>query len=187
MMEKNAETEKELENNIDATGDVPPVTNDETEINEDLHVKMDDPTSKLKDDLAEAKDKYIRLYAEFENHRKRTAKEKLDLILSANEDLIRMLLPIVDDFERAEKAINESDAKNIEGYKLIHQKLKRLLEQYGVKQMDVNESEFNPDLHEAITQIEVEDEKKGKIVETMEAGYMLRDKVIRFAKVVVGK
>lgn len=141
--------------------------------------------AKLQDELAESKDKYLRLYAEFENHRRRTAKERLDLIQSANEQLIKALLPVVDDFERAEKSLKELPEKTGDGVLLIYQKLKKILDQYGVKAMDAK-GEFNPDLHEAITQIPGDESKKGKIVDVVEKGYLLNDKVIRFAKVVVG-
>lgn len=143
---------------------------------------------KLQDDLADAKDKYLRLYAEFDNHRRRTAKEKLDMIQSANEQLLKALLPIADDFERAEASFKDRNDKEAEGFLLIHNKFKKTLDQYGVKVMDaVKEGDFNPDLHEAITQIPTPDEKlKGKIVDVVEKGYLLNDKVIRFAKVVVG-
>ena len=142
--------------------------------------------AKLQDELAEAKDKYLRLYAEFENHRRRTAKEKLEMIQGANEQLIKVLLPVVDDFERAEKSIKELSEKDASGILLIYQKLKKVLDQFGVKAMDT-QGNFNPDLHEAITQVPVPDEsKKGKIVDVVEKGYVLNDKVIRFAKVVVG-
>lgn len=140
--------------------------------------------SKLQDELAESKDKYLRLYAEFENHRRRTARERLDMIQSANEQLIKNLLPVVDDFERAEKSLKDLNAKEADGVLLIYQKLKKLLDQYGVKAMDA-QGDFNPDLHEAITQIP-DESRKGKIVDVVEKGYLLNDKVIRFAKVVVG-
>lgn len=141
---------------------------------------------KLQDELAESKDKYIRLYAEFENHRRRTAKEKLEMISAANEQLIKALLPVVDDFERAEKALKELSEKDASGILLIYQKLKKVLDQFGVKPMDAK-GNFNADLHEAITQVPVQDEsQKGKIVDVVEKGYLLNDKVIRFAKVVVG-
>lgn len=147
----------------------------------------DDQIKKAQDELAEAKDKYLRLYAEFENHRRRTAKEKLDMIQSANEQLIKALLPVVDDFERAEKASAEATEKGSEGFLLIQAKLKKVLDQFGVKAMEVK-GDFNPDFHEAITQVPVPDESmKGKIVDVVEKGYMLGDKVIRFAKVVVGQ
>jgi molecular chaperone GrpE len=146
--------------------------------------KDDVATAKLQDELAESKDKYLRLYAEFENHRRRTAKERLELIQSANEQLIKTLLPVVDDFERAEKSLKELNGKEADGVLLIYQKLKKVLDQNGVKAMDA-QGDFNPDLHEAITQVP-DETKKGKIVDVVEKGYLLNDKVIRFAKVVVG-
>lgn len=141
---------------------------------------------KLKDELAEFKDKYLRLYSEFDNFRKRTAKEKLDLIQNANEQLLVALLPIVDDFERASKAAEENT--DIEGYKLIQDKFNKSMEKYGVKTMKIETgSDFDPDFHEAITQIPAPEEKlKGKIVDVVEKGFLLNEKVIRYAKVVVG-
>lgn len=142
---------------------------------------------KTQDELADAKDKYLRLYAEFENHRRRTAKERMELTQSANEQLIKALLPIADDFERASKAYGEKSDKETEGFLLIHNKLKKVLDQYGAKAMDTKSgSEFNPDLHEAITQIPADESLKGKVVDVVEKGYLLNEKVIRFAKVVVG-
>ena len=143
---------------------------------------------KLQGELAEQKDKFIRLYSEFENFRKRTGKEKLDLIQSAGEQLIKTLLPVIDDFDRAEKSFKDQDIKELEGFFLIHNKFRKILEQSGVKLMEVKPgSEFNADLHEAITQIPAPDETlKGKVVDVVEPGYLLNDKVIRFAKVVVG-
>jgi molecular chaperone GrpE len=142
---------------------------------------------KVQDDLAEARDKYLRLYAEFENHRRRTAKERIELTQTANEQLIIALLPIADDFERATKAFGEKGDKETQGFLLIHNKLKKVLEQYGAKAMDTRAgSEFDPDLHEAITQIPGDGSLKGKVVEIVEKGYLLNEKVIRFAKVVVG-
>ncbi len=144
--------------------------------------------TKLQGEVAEQKDKYIRLYSEFDNFRRRTAKEKLEMIQSANEQLLKALLPVVDDFERAEKSFKDKDSKELEGFFLIYNKFKKTLDQYGVKTMEAGAgSEFNPDLHEAITQIPAPDEKlKGKIVDVVEKGYLLNEKVIRFAKVVVG-
>ena len=141
---------------------------------------------KIQDEMAEAKDKYLRLYAEFENFRRRTAKEKLEMIQGANEQLIKALLPVLDDFDRAEKAFREQNNKESEGLLLIHNKYKKILEQFGLKAMDVKD-EFDADYHEAITQIPVSDNsQRGKIVEVVEKGYLLNEKVIRFAKVVVG-
>lgn len=145
---------------------------------------------KLKDELAEAKDKYLRLYSEFDNYRRRTAKEKLELISTANEDLISALIPVVDDFERAEQSFaNEADVKAIEeGVKLISTKFNSILEQKGLKVMNSNVGiEFDPEIHEAITQIPAPEKKlKGKVVDVIEKGYFLGEKVIRFAKVVTG-
>lgn len=144
----------------------------------------------LQDELTEAKDKYLRLYSEFENFRRRTAREKLEMIQSANEQLIKTLLPVADDFERAEKSLSDKNdnSKEWEGFLLIYNKFRKVLEQYGVKVMEVaSGSGFNPDTQEAITQVPVNDEKlKGKVVDVVEKGYLLNDKVIRFAKVVVG-
>ena len=144
----------------------------------------------LKIELAEAKDKYLRLYSEFENFRRRTAKEKLELVGTANEGLMNSLLPILDDFERADKSYSEEmEVKAMkEGIDLIHSKFKNVLEQKGIKKMEVQiGSDFDTELHEAITQIPAPEEKlKGKIVDVIENGYLLSDKVVRFAKVVTG-
>src|SRR5688572_13557465 len=159
-------------------------------VSDQTSVKAADEISveKLQSELAEQKEKFIRLYSEFENFRRRTAKEKLDLIQSANEQLIKTLLPVIDDFDRAEKSFRDKNDKELEGFFLIHSKFKKVLEQAGVKIMDVKAgSDFNADLHEAITQIPAPDETlKNKIVDVIEPGYLLNDKVIRFAKVVVG-
>ncbi|ROI14834.1 MULTISPECIES: nucleotide exchange factor GrpE [Epilithonimonas] len=140
--------------------------------------------------LAEEKDRYIRLYAEFENYKKRTLKEKNEFYLYASKDLMTSMLGILDDFERALKEIakngNESDLKGVE---LIYQKFRNKLIEKGLKPIDVNVGDdFNVDFHEAITQIpSPTPELKGKIVDVIETGYQLHDKVIRFAKVVTGK
>jgi len=190
LMEKNVQQEQETVKNEEQREDLAPSEKAEKEgqdTPEQSEEQKIDPFKKLQDDLSEAKDKYVRLYAEFENHRRRTAKEKLEMIQSANERLIVELLPVIDDFERAEKA-NASEGKEVEGYMLIQSKLKKILEQSGVKPMDTPvETEFNPDLHEAVTQIPAPEEKlKGKIVDTIEKGYLINDKVIRYAKVVIG-
>jgi molecular chaperone GrpE len=144
--------------------------------------------TKLQGEIAESKDKYLRLYSEFENFRRRTNKEKYEMIQSANEQLIKSLLPVADDFERAEKALLERNEKEAEGFVLIRNKFRKVLEQYGVKAMDLQRGgDFNPDLHEAITQVPAPEEGlKGKVVDVVEKGYLLNEKVIRYAKVVVG-
>ena len=142
---------------------------------------------KLQDELAEAKDKYLRLYAEFDNHRRRTAKEKIELIQSGGEQILKALLPVADDFERAEKSFKDKNDKESEGFFLIQNKFKKILEQNGVKVLDTTSDEFNADLHDAITQVPSDESKKGKIVDVVEKGYVLNDRVIRHAKVVVGE
>ena len=174
------QNEEILSENNESTENV----SDPTPVNTSDEISVE----KIQTDLAEQKEKFIRLYSEFENFRRRTAKEKLDLIQSANEQLIKTLLPVIDDFDRAEKSFRDKNDKELEGFFLIHSKFKKVLDQAGVKMMDIKAgSEFNPDLHEAITQIPAPDESlKGKIVDIIEPGYLLTDKVIRFAKVVVG-
>lgn len=186
-MENTVHPESELEKPNDIAAEVPPTQSSEPSV-EDSKQSEVGTIKKLQDELAEAKDKYVRLYAEFDNHRRRSAKEKLDMIQSANEQLIKSLLPVADDFERAEKSFKDKNDKESEGFFLIKNKFGKILEQYNVKPMDAGSgSEFNPDLHEAITQIPAPDEKlKGKIVDVVEKGYLLGDKVVRFAKVVVG-
>ena len=145
----------------------------------------------LQHEVAELKDKYLRLYSEFENFKRRTAKEKLELIRTASEEVLASLLPIIDDFERAITSmpvdINGNPTYS-EGFLIIYNKLKYISEKKGLKVMNIEiGSDFNAEMHEAITKIPVEDEKlKGKIVEVLEKGYYLHEKVIRFAKVVTG-
>ena len=139
--------------------------------------------------LAEEKDRYMRLFAEFENYKKRTTKEKMEFFQYANQDMMISMLAILDDFERALKEIaktgNEAD---LQGVELIYQKFKGKLTEKGLKAMEVKAGDsFDVDFHEAITQIPAPSEDlKGKIVDVIETGYTLHDKVIRFAKVVTG-
>ncbi|MEQ8359036.1 MAG: nucleotide exchange factor GrpE [Cytophagales bacterium] len=145
---------------------------------------------KLQKELDEYKDKYLRLYSEFENFRRRTNKEKYEVISNANERLLVDILPIVDDFERAEQSFKEAkDLKAIkEGVDLIYNKFLKTLESKGVKKMKSKGEVLDTEKHEAITQIPVEEKKKkGKIVDVIEEGYTLNDKVIRYAKVVIGQ
>ena len=148
------------------------------------------PEEKLQVELAEAKDKYLRLYSEFENFRRRNAKERIDLVKTASADLMTDLLPTVDDFERANQANEKQDdiAAVKEGFSLIHNKIYKTLEGKGLKVMATKKgTAFEADLHEAVTQFPVDEKKlKGKIIDTVEKGYYLGEKVIRFAKVVIG-
>lgn len=150
-------------------------------------VSGDSDVAKWKKEFEEMKEKYVRLYADFDNFRRRTAKEKLDFMTSANEGLMKNLLPILDDFERAQKNFDKQDLDGIkQGLALIHDKLFKSLEQKGLKPMvDVIGSEFNADYHEAITQIPMPD-MSGKVVDELEKGYFLGEKVLRYSKVVVG-
>jgi molecular chaperone GrpE len=150
----------------------------------------EDESEKLASELSEMKDKYLRLYAEFDNYRKRTMREREELIKTAAESAIKSMLSTLDDFERAIKAAKSSNEEStiLEGILLVYEKMFKTLEQQGLKAMDSDGQDFNPDLHEALTKIPVpSDDLKGKVIETIEKGYYLRDKIIRYAKVVVGQ
>lgn len=136
----------------------------------------------------EWRDKYLRLYAEFDNFRKRTMRERGDLVRSAGRDLMEALLPVLDDFERAMAAAEgQGVEQDMEGTKLIVQKMRGILESKGLKRMEAKGAEFDIDLHEAIAQVPApEADKKGKVIDVVEPGYKLHDTVLRFAKVVVG-
>jgi len=150
----------------------------------------EDKMSDMSAQIAEWKDKYLRLQAEFDNYRKRTLKEKMELIDSAGKEVIKSLLVILDDFDRAEEAFGKSD--NIEtlreGLGLIHTKLVKVLEEKGLTGIEATGETFDTDYHEAITKIPAPSEElKGKVIDTVERGYKLKDKVIRYSKVVVGE
>ncbi|NVO86524.1 nucleotide exchange factor GrpE [Hymenobacter terrestris] len=149
-----------------------------------------DTTVAAGDELAELKDKYLRLAAEFENYKRRTSKERIDLFKSANRELMAVLLPVLDDFDRARHHTqNAEDAGTVrEAVDIIHNKLSKTLEQKGLSSMTTVGTAFDPELHEAITQIPAPSEDmKGKIVDEVEKGYYLGDKVLRHAKVVLGQ
>lgn len=144
----------------------------------------------LKAEVAEAKDKYLRLFAEFDNFKKRNVKERIALISSASQDTMSSLLPILDDFDRAKKSAEDdsTDESFSDGVQLVYNKLHQTLENKGLKKMESTGEVFDPELHEAITKIPApNDEMKGKVVDTIEPGYTLNDKIIRHAKVVVGE
>ena len=153
---------------------------DDTSVNE---------TPDLQTQLNAANDKYLRLFAEFDNYKRRTSKERMDLFKSAGKDIITAMLPVLDDFERALKALPDNDETSgmKEGIILVQNKLNSILQQQGLKEMISLNENFNVDLHEAITSIPApSDDLKGKILDELEKGYYLNNKVIRFAKVVVG-
>lgn len=152
--------------------------------------KSCDIESKLTEELRVAKDKYIRLSAEFDNYRKRTLKEKMELVENGGRDVIKSVITVLDDFDRAQGATdNTTDIDAIkEGNQLVHNKLIDVLKQKGLKEIVSMGEEFDTDFFEAIVKIPVEDkDQKGKVVDVIEKGYMLNDKVLRFAKVVVGE
>ncbi len=144
----------------------------------------------LKQDVAQEKDKFLRLFAEFENYKKRTSKERVELFRTANEELMTVLLPILDDFDRGLNEIKKADDKELlKGMELIKNKLYNSLTQKGLSHIEVKNGEtFDVELHEAITQIPAPSEDlKGKIIDVVEQGYKLGDKVIRYPKVIVGQ
>jgi len=167
------------------------VNNDPNAEGESSNTNETSPTAeeKLALENTELREKYLRLYSEFENYRRRTAKERLDLIKTASEDVIKELLPVLDDFERAIKAEEQESGETIdEGKRLIYNKLVKTLSSKGLSPMeDLVGKAFDADMHEAITQIPAPSEElKGKIVDVVERGYLLGDKVVRYAKVVIG-
>lgn len=185
-MENNVEPGQEVEKKENQT-DTEVAQPEVTEVKTDSKLNVMDELKKVQDELAEAKDKYLRLYAEFDNHRRRTSKEKIELIQSGGENILKALLPVADDFDRAEKSFKDKNTKEAEGFFLIQNKFKKILEQNGIKEMEIASGLFNSDLHEAITQTPTEDvNKKGKIVDVVEKGYILNDRVIRHAKVIIG-
>src|SRR4030042_2895986 len=159
---------------------------DKDELLKNLNLKLKESDEKMK----ELHDKYLRLSAEFDNYRKRTLKEKMNLTRLAGEELILNLLPVIDDFEWGIKNLKDSQEINAvkEGMILIYNKFKNFLNQNGVKEIDASEREFNIDLHEAVTKIPAPSEElKGKVVDIIQKGYTLNEKVIRFSKVVIGE
>ena len=179
MTTENTEFDQELD---DAT--IETNANGEQLIVEELSVE-----EQLAQDLAKEKDKFLRLFAEFENYKKRTSKERIDLFKTANQEVLLAMLPVLDDFDRAAVEINKSDDENLKkGVELIHEKLKSTLVSKGLEQVEIQAGDaFNADVAEAITQIPAPSDKlKGKIVDVIEKGYKLGDKIIRFPKVVVG-
>ncbi|MDB5202563.1 MAG: nucleotide exchange factor GrpE [Ferruginibacter sp.] len=184
-MEENTIPETNMgEMDINADADIPgnthlsnPYTENEAE------------TEKMAAELQEQKDKYLRLFAEFDNFKRRTAKEKQELSQTAGRDIITALLDVVDDCDRAEKQMESStDIQQVkEGNRLVFSKLRNLLQQKGLTPMTSIDTAFDVEKHEAITELEAGDKMKGKVVDEVQKGYYLNDKLIRFAKVVVGK
>ncbi len=152
--------------------------------------KAEEDLEKAEKELAELKDKHIRLQAEFDNYRKRTLKERMELLKTASESLLVNILPVIDDFDRAIQTLEaiESDTPVKEGVNLIYNKFQEFLKQNGVKEIEAKGKDFDTDLHEAITTFAAPSEDlKGKIIDVVQKGYFLNDKVIRHSKVVIGE
>ena len=191
LMEDNTMQNNDEENTVD-TADFS-INADEnaagtTHLNEP--VENESEVEKLEEELKEQKDKYLRLYAEFDNYRRRTAKENIELRQTAGKEIIASLLDVLDDCDRAEKQMQQAnDIDQLkEGVQLIFNKLRSTLQAKGLKAMESINTEFDPEKHEAITEIPAPSKSlKGKVIDEVQKGYYLNDKIIRFAKVVVGK
>lgn len=171
--------------NINPLADEQPATDEQQPADNIAEPATDDWEAKYN----EANDKYLRLYSEFDNFRRRSARERIDLVATAGSEVIKTLLPVVDDFERALKNLedNAENAATREGILLIYNKMKHTLQGKGLEEMKTLGEAFDADLHEALTQIPApSDDLKGKVVDELEKGYYLHGKVIRYAKVVVG-
>jgi len=157
---------------------------------EDNAVEENAALKKLKEELEEQKDKYIRLFAEFDNYKRRTSKEAVELRQTAGKEIIISLLDVLDDMDRAEKQLQESDSDKTlkEGIMLVFDKFRKTLQSKGLKAINTFHTEFDVEKDEAVSEIEVTEKKlKGKVVAELQKGYLLNDKLIRYAKVVVGK
>lgn len=184
-MEENKESLTDnMEMDINADADIPGNTHlsNPEEAQEGL-------IEKLQQEVQEQKDKYLRLFAEFDNYKRRTSKEKMEMIQTAGKDIIISMLDVLDDCERAEKQMEQSDdiAQVKEGNKLVFSKLKNVLAQKGLKAVESINTDFDVEQHEAITEIAAGEDKIGKVVDEIQKGYTLNGKQVRFAKVVVGK
>ena len=176
------ETDKEAENLNESENPENSEQSDECE--------EKDPLEKAQDEIAELKDKWLRSVAEFENYRKRTLKERTELILNGGEKVITAILPVVDDMERAIENGAKTDDPQVlrEGMELIYHKLLKVLESQGVSIIQTDEADFDTDVHEAVAMVPgMGDDKKGKVIDCLQRGYKLNDKVIRHAKVAVGQ
>lgn len=181
-----AEEQLSAENNTNTDSNQQESSTDDAAENSDENVEH---TASHADEVKLLNEKYLRLYSDFENFRKRTIKERIDLTNTAGEAFFKAILPVLDDFERAKKSMeNSTDIAAIkEGVDLVQHKLKNTLQQKGLEEMVSLEQTFDPEIHEAITQFPApSDDLKGKVVDVLEKGYYLNGKVIRFAKVVVG-
>ncbi|MBR3445074.1 MAG: nucleotide exchange factor GrpE [Prevotella sp.] len=183
----NEETETTAEENVSEAEDTTP-QEEETENEEATEEK--DPLEAANEEIEQLKDKFLRTVAEFENYKKRTLKEKTELILNGAEKTVDAFLPVVDDFERALTTAEKADdvAALKEGMELIYKKFMKTLEGLGVKKIETEDADFDVDYHEAVAMVPAaDDDKKGKVIDCIQTGYTLNDKVIRHAKVAVGQ
>lgn len=179
-LQENETNKSEVSDGLEEGSEESPSENKESQISDE---------DKLKAEATEWQNKYLRLYAEFDNFKRRTSKERLELLQIAGKDVISDLLTVLDDFERAQKSIETAtDVVAVkEGVTLVQHKLKSILNQKGLKEMESKGKEFDADLHEGITSIPAPSaDLKGKVIDELEKGYLLNDKVIRFAKVIIG-
>lgn len=178
---------EEVENNADETAASDAQESTEKDESETADITEE---AQLKADLEKEKDKFLRLFAEFENYKRRTGKERIEMFKTAGQDIMQALLPVLDDFDRALNEINKTKDKNLsKGVELISNKLRKTLREKGLEFMEVKAGDaFDADFHEAVTQIPAPTDKlKGKIVDVVEQGYKMGDKIIRYPKVVTGK
>ena len=197
VMSNKKDTGKENADNMSQNEDMDEalsnlINSDDSGVSEGDYISEgnDEEIEKLKAEIAELKDKHLRQIAEFDNFRRRNAKEKVELTQTAGKDIIQSLLVVLDDVDRASKQLETTTDLTIlkDGISLVFNKLRTIMQQKGLKVMTSNNEEFNPDLHEAITEIPAPNDKMvGKVIDTVEPGYYLNDKLIRHAKVVVGK
>ncbi|MDD6552557.1 MAG: nucleotide exchange factor GrpE [Prevotellaceae bacterium] len=188
--QKNAAKEQQNQVNTDKKADTEnKKAEDAKDKKEEKDQKAADPLAEAQQQITELKDKYLRSVAEFDNYRKRTLKEKADLILNGGEKTIKAILPVVDDFERALANDKDKDGKALrEGMELILRKFEKTLESLGVKKIDTKDKDFNTENMEAVAMVPgMGDDKKGKVIDCVLTGYTLNDKVIRHAKVAVGQ
>lgn len=182
LTEENKNLEDIIDSNENAMEEMNPLAEAEPQ--------AQDTDLQLAKELAEQKDKFLRLFAEFDNFKKRTAKERIELIKTAGQEIIQEMIGVLDDFDRAQKISTDNNNQEAypEGMALVHHKLITILTHRGLKSMNSTGEPFNPEYHEAIAEIPAtSDDLKGKVIDTVEKGYLLSDKIIRFAKVVVGK
>ena len=191
MKEEEKINMEEEEQNAAASEETENVESSEaTEDSENSENAEVDPLEKAQSEIEELKDKYLRSVAEFDNYRKRTLKEKAELILNGGEKAVSAILPIIDDMERAIENGAKTDDPAVlrEGMELIYNKMMKALEGLGVKKIETDGADFNTDIHEAVAMVPgLGDDKKGKVIDCLQAGYQLNDKVIRHAKVAVGQ